>query len=103
MTPPALSPSQLQQQLESLNNGSGNQWAIIDGKLNKTFVFKNFIDAFSFMTRAAMHAEKLNHHPEWSNVYKTVIVDLVTHDADGITELDFALAKKMDALVESGA
>ena len=51
------------------------------------------------MTRAAIHAETLNHHPEWSNVYRTVVVDLVTHEAGGITELDFKLAKKMDALL----
>lgn len=76
------------------------QWAIsADQKsMSRTFVFGNFIEAFSFMTAAALVAEKLNHHPEWSNVYKTVNVTLTTHDADGLTELDVKLAKRMDAL-----
>jgi 4a-hydroxytetrahydrobiopterin dehydratase len=62
----------------------------------KTFTFKNFNEAFGFMTRCALAAEKLDHHPEWSNVYKTVEVTLTTHDAGGLTQLDFDLAKKMD-------
>ena len=99
MTLPVLSISELQQQLEMLNSGSDTEWAIINSKLHKTFVFRNFIEAFGFMTKAAIHAEKLNHHPEWSNVYKTVQVDLITHDSKGITELDISLAKKMDQLV----
>ncbi len=65
--------------------------------ITKTFVFKNFVQAFGWMTQMAIHAEKLNHHPEWSNVYKTVEVLLTTHDADGLTELDVKLAKRMDA------
>ncbi|MEZ5536126.1 MAG: 4a-hydroxytetrahydrobiopterin dehydratase [Thiolinea sp.] len=73
-------------------------WVLNDGKLHREFVFKNFIEAFSFMTEVALVAEKMNHHPEWRNVYKTVAVDLVTHDVDGITELDFKLAVRMDAL-----
>jgi len=76
-------------------------WEIIDKKLKKTFVFKNFIEAFGFMTQAAIIAEKTNHHPEWFNVYKTVIVDLTTHEADGITERDFALAKAMDKIADN--
>ena len=66
--------------------------------IRKTFVFRNFVEAFGWMTKAAIHAEKLNHHPEWSNVYKTVDVLLTTHDADGLTALDVKLAKRMDAL-----
>ncbi|MEY4984453.1 MAG: hypothetical protein RIR62_2719 [Pseudomonadota bacterium] len=66
--------------------------------LTKTFTFANFIEAFGFMTRAALWAEKLDHHPEWSNVYRTVHVTLTTHDAGGLTELDVKLATKMDAL-----
>ena len=66
--------------------------------IRKTFLFKNFVEAFGFMTRAALWAEKLNHHPEWSNVYRTVTVELTTHDAGGLTELDLKLATKMDAL-----
>lgn len=67
--------------------------------IRRRFIFKNFIQAFGFMTSAALEAEKLNHHPNWSNVYKTVDVTLTTHDADGLTELDMKLAKKMDALI----
>jgi 4a-hydroxytetrahydrobiopterin dehydratase len=66
--------------------------------ITKTFVFANFIEAFGWMTRAAIIAEKLNHHPEWFNVYKTVKVTLSTHDAGGLSGLDIALADKLDAL-----
>lgn len=77
-------------------------WHMAEGRdaLTKTFTFRNFIEAFGWMTRVAIHAEKLNHHPEWSNVYKTVEVTLSTHDAGGLTELDTKLAKRMDALAE---
>ena len=64
--------------------------------LSKTFTFKNFNQAFGFMTRSALLAEKMNHHPEWFNVYKTVEVSLTTHDAGGVTELDLRMAKAMD-------
>ena len=64
----------------------------------KEYEFANFIEAFGFMTRCALVAEKLNHHPEWCNVYKTVDVTLTTHDVDGLTELDIKLAKAMDKL-----
>lgn len=66
--------------------------------LTKTFLFKNFVEAFGFMTRSALWAEKLDHHPEWSNVYRTVTVTLITHDCDGLSDLDVTLATKMDAL-----
>ncbi|NUB46035.1 4a-hydroxytetrahydrobiopterin dehydratase [Fertoebacter nigrum] len=66
--------------------------------ITRVFTFGNFVDAFGFMTRAALWAEKWGHHPEWSNVYKTVAVTLTTHDAGGLTELDVKLATKMDAL-----
>ncbi len=76
-------------------------WVMAPGRdaLQKTFVFRNFIEAFGWMTRAALWAEKWNHHPEWSNVYKTVEVTLATHDAGGLTALDAKLARKMDELV----
>ena len=64
----------------------------------KTFTFKNFNEAFGFMTRAALVAEKMDHHPDWSNVYKTVKVTLSTHDAGGLTELDVKLAEAMDKI-----
>ena len=89
---------EIEEQLVVLNNSVIEAWSIKDKKLSKTFVFSNFIEAFGFMTKVAFHAEKQNHHPEWFNVYKTVQVDLTTHEAGGITERDFKLAKTMDAL-----
>lgn len=74
------------------------KWRLEDGKLRREFKFRNFVEAFGFMTQAAIFAEKMNHHPEWFNVYNRVIVDLQTHDAGGITELDFTLAKRMDRI-----
>lgn len=76
-------------------------WTLEEGGLaiTKIFTFNNFIEAFGFMTQAALRAEKLNHHPEWSNVYKTVNVRLTTHDCDGLSMLDFKLAKAMDGIV----
>lgn len=76
-------------------------WAPVEGRdaLEKTFVFKNFVEAFGWMTRVALFAEKWNHHPEWSNVYKTVQVTLSTHDAGGLTDLDVKLASKMEQLL----
>lgn len=66
--------------------------------ITKTYKFRNFIDAFGFMSRAAIVAEKMNHHPEWSNVYNKVEVTLTTHDVDGLSPLDVSLAQKMDEL-----
>ncbi len=70
---------------------------MVDGRLHRTYKFPSFVKAFAFMTAGAIEAEKLNHHPEWSNVYSTVKVDLSTHDAGGITELDFELAERLDS------
>jgi 4a-hydroxytetrahydrobiopterin dehydratase len=85
--------------LGSLNASAASPWTVQDGKLHKEFQFKDFNEAFGFMTRAALVAESMDHHPEWFNVYKTVRVDLATHDAGGITELDFALAGRMEIIV----
>jgi 4a-hydroxytetrahydrobiopterin dehydratase len=75
-------------------------WQMVDDRdaITKTFVFKDFTEAFGWMTQAALWAEKWNHHPEWSNVYKTVTVVLTTHDVDGLSALDAKLARKMDSL-----
>jgi 4a-hydroxytetrahydrobiopterin dehydratase len=75
-------------------------WQTTEGRdaIRKTYAFANFVEAFGFMTRVALHAEKLNHHPEWFNVYRTVEVTLSTHDAGGLTELDVKLATRMDRL-----
>jgi 4a-hydroxytetrahydrobiopterin dehydratase len=77
-----------------------SSWSIVDGKLCRTFTFKDFSQAFAFMTRVAFLAEKQNHHPEWSNVYNTVRIALSTHDAGGaVTEKDHKLAASIDALM----
>jgi 4a-hydroxytetrahydrobiopterin dehydratase len=75
-------------------------WTDVSGRdaITKKFVFQDFNEAFGFMTRAALVAEKLDHHPEWFNVYKSVEVTLSTHDAGGVTELDVKLAETMDRL-----
>jgi 4a-hydroxytetrahydrobiopterin dehydratase len=75
-------------------------WLEQDYKLYKKFTFKNFSEAFAFMTRVAIEAEKMNHHPYWSNVYNTVEIWLNTHDAGNIvTQKDWELSKKIDALL----
>lgn len=75
-------------------------WSEVSGRdaITKKFTFKDFNQAFGFMTRAALVAEKMDHHPEWFNVYKTVEVTLATHDAGGVTELDVKLAEAMDKI-----
>ena len=75
-------------------------WIEVDGRdaISRKFTFKDFNEAFGFMTRAALVAEKMDHHPEWRNVYKTVEVVLATHDAGGVTKLDIELAKAMNAI-----
>lgn len=82
--------------LEELNTDRAAPWVIHDGKLTKRFEFADFVAAFGFMTQVALVAERMNHHPEWSNVYRTVNVQLTTHDAGGLTGLDFELALAME-------
>lgn len=79
-----------------------NGWALDPSRdaITKTYNFRNFIEAFGFMTRAALWAEKWDHHPEWSNIYKTVTVTLITHDTNGLTDRDIKLATKMDSLAK---
>jgi len=93
--PERLSDAEVEQSMDGVPG-----WVIQSGKLHREFRFRNFNQAFGFMTRVALCAETMDHHPEWSNVYATVVVDLVTHSADGITKLDFTLAKKMNAISE---
>ena len=92
-----LSEAEIKEHIDPL---LANGWTLVDGRqaIFKKFVFADFVEAFGFMTRAAIHAEKLNHHPEWSNVYKTVEVTLTTHDADGLSALDAQLGAKLDQL-----
>ncbi len=88
-----LSDEELQTQLQSLSG-----WGLEQGKLHKVFHFSSFVTAFGWMSAVALVAESLNHHPEWFNVYNRVVVDLITHDAGGITALDITLAQRMDEL-----
>jgi len=74
------------------------KWKLANGKLQRELRFESFSEAFGFMTRVAMEAERCGHHPEWFNVYGLVRVDLTTHDCGGISERDFALADRMDRL-----
>jgi 4a-hydroxytetrahydrobiopterin dehydratase len=92
------SAQQITQALTKLNENLEieSQWTITQDKLSKTFKFKSFVRAFGWMSQIAIWAEKLNHHPEWFNVYNKVEVKLTTHDAGGISELDFKLAAKME-------
>jgi len=85
---------------EQIRNELGNLpgWSVVNGKLHKEFIFKDFIEAFGFMATAALHIEKMNHHPEWFNVYNKIKIDLVTHDAVGITQNDVNLAKTLNSL-----
>ncbi|MEM2785448.1 MAG: 4a-hydroxytetrahydrobiopterin dehydratase [Candidatus Nitrosotenuis sp.] len=93
MRPEKLSDEQIKEELRKLPG-----WLLQNGKLHKEYVFKDFVEAFAFMTKAALHAETMNHHPEWFNVYNKLRVDLMTHDVGGITSNDIALAKAFDSL-----
>ncbi|MEN8175451.1 MAG: 4a-hydroxytetrahydrobiopterin dehydratase [Pseudomonadota bacterium] len=94
-----MTEGQLEAALERLNAGLEKPWDVRDGTLYKEFRFRDFSEAFGFMSRAALAAEQADHHPYWCNVYRTVTVHLSTHDAGGITALDFALAGRMESLV----
>ncbi len=90
--PKALETAEIEARLADLDG-----WSLANGKLHRRFTFANFVEAFGFMSQVALVAEKMDHHPEWSNVYARVDVDLTTHDAGGITDLDFELAAAMNA------
>ncbi len=91
-----LSNKQLNEYLEDLDG-----WSIENEKLSKTFKFSSFIQAFGFMTQVAITSETMDHHPEWSNVYNRVEINLVTHSEGGITKLDIELAIKIDSISSS--
>ncbi|MDP6833579.1 MAG: 4a-hydroxytetrahydrobiopterin dehydratase [Prochlorococcaceae cyanobacterium ETNP1_MAG_9] len=74
------------------------KWEVQQSKLRRKWRFKNFVEAFGFMTKVALLAEAMNHHPEWSNVYSTVTIELTTHDQKGLTNLDVQLAKAINSL-----
>jgi 4a-hydroxytetrahydrobiopterin dehydratase len=99
MTLSILEPEEISARLSELNKNTDSPWLLESGKLSKTFVFSNFIDAFGFMSKVAIYAEKVNHHPEWFNVYKTVKVQLITHEVGGISGKDFDLANKMETFI----
>ena len=84
--------------LQKLNHDLARPWQSVDGKLFKQFKFGNFIQAMGFMIQAGILAEKMNHHPEWSNVYNKVDIHLVTHSSGGVTRLDFELADKIEQI-----
>jgi len=78
-------------------------WNVVGGKLHREYKFASFVEAFGFMASAALVAESMNHHPEWSNVYHTVKIDLTTHDAGGITENDLEMARRFEKLATAQA
>jgi 4a-hydroxytetrahydrobiopterin dehydratase len=97
MRPKLYSSAEITENLLALSN-----WIMEGSSIHKEFKFKSFTGAFGFMTQVALEAEKLNHHPEWKNVYNKVTITLSTHDAGGLTELDFKLAKLIDKIFEHG-
>ena len=97
MRPQKLSATEIEQQLSKLNG-----WTLEAAAIKLEYKFSDFVNAFGFMTKVALEAEKLNHHPEWQNTYNTVNIKLSTHDAGGLTELDFKLASKIEKIVQHG-
>lgn len=86
-----MTPQQIEASLQELPG-----WNVKDDKLHRELKFKNFVQAWGFMTQVAILAEQMNHHPEWRNVYSRVTVDLTTHEAGGISQRDFELARKIN-------
>ena len=94
MSAQPLSPEQIDALPQTLP-----QWGLLNGKLHRELRFADFNEAFGFMSRVALIAETLGHHPEWYNVWNKVVIDLTTHDAGGLSSLDLELAQRIDALV----
>ena len=93
MVNPKLTTLQIENEILNLSD-----WTVQNDKLHKQYHFDSFIEAFGFMTSVALVAESMNHHPEWTNVYNRVTIDLTTHDSGGISALDFELAKRADEI-----
>ncbi|RYC51720.1 4a-hydroxytetrahydrobiopterin dehydratase [Flagellimonas olearia] len=91
-----LEPSEIEERLAQLQG-----WEFVDNFIIKSFTFKDFKEAFSAMTRIAFECEKMNHHPNWENVYNTLVIKLSTHDAGGVTEKDFKLAQTIETIFTS--
>ena len=96
--PQKLTKTAISALLAELNAATASPWQIRMGKLHKQFIFSNFKTAMAFMQAASEEAEAINHHPEWSNVYNRVAINLTTHSINGLSELDFELAVKFDHL-----
>jgi 4a-hydroxytetrahydrobiopterin dehydratase len=96
MATPRLDPDEIARRLAEMTG-----WTLAGGKLHREYKFADFAQAFGFMASVALVAERMNHHPEWFNVWSTVVVDLTTHDAGGVTAKDFALAADMERLAGS--
>ncbi len=92
-----LTPTEIERRLATLP-----QWSVVDGKLHRELTFRDFNEAFGFMARAALGAEKLDHHPDWSNSWNKVVVDIVSHAVGGVTDRCFALAERFEALATGG-
>ena len=93
MVNPKLTTLQIENEILNLSD-----WTVQNDKLHKQYHFDSFIEAFGFMASVALVAESMNHHPEWTNVYNRVTIDLTTHDSGGISALDFELAKRADEI-----
>ncbi len=91
MADTVLSDTEVQQRLADMAS-----WSIVDGKLHRELEFADFSEAFGFMARVALAAEKRDHHPDWSNSWNTVVIDITNHDAGGLTDLCFSLAAAVD-------
>jgi len=87
---------EIEKQLQVLNSKINNKWLLSNDRITKAFKFRDFNEALNFMVRVGRHAEDLDHHPEWCNVYDIVSIELTTHSAGGITELDFSLASRIE-------
>lgn len=96
MTVSRLSPTEVSRKLQA--SAALKEWKLVDNALERSLIFEDFKKAFAFMTQVADEAESLNHHPDWMNVYNKIRIRLNTHDVGGISELDFALAEKIEGL-----